>query len=726
MELIKTMHSKICNAIANKSIYEAVETLSEAIDAHFLEEYKPEFYNYIETYNNLGTYTGLGVQDPLRDEIYQQVQRDLLSLSDKVRNHVLTKHIDDKFAREKRDFLLSPIAHTQSISGQIQEICDTGTKLENLKRKDALNNLFNHLIFSDNFSEDDVSVLKKYSLNKKLYPVEKSLIVSAITINLLYSFGEEKFHILLDYYDTNEQFSSNRALVGLALAFYKYDNRMSLYKKIINRIEALSDDSSTTSFLREIIFQFIRTKDTGKISEKLQNEIIPEMMKIQPKIAEKLDLNNLISDSLIEDKNPDWEEVFEDAPNLLSKMEEMSKLQLEGSDVFMSAFSQLKHFPFFYKPANWLLPFYKENTDALSAFTYDEENINSDTFLKGLENSAFICNSDKYSFCLNVKMMPASQKKMIIEMFKWELDQMNEISKEDKILNKTIINKNILITYIQDLYRFFKLHDWKNSFNDIFDNKLNIENTFFYKKVVSNDKLLLEIADYYFEKNYWEEAAETYKKVELQGNISKNLFEKTGFSYQKLKNYPKALKYYQKAELYSDESVWLTKKIAYCLRQINEFEKALEYYFKAEAEQPENIYIHANIGHCYLSLEKYEEALKYYYKVEYYNPENNIVIRPIAWCSFVLGKFDDAEKYYKKLVTRKPSTFDYINFGHVLLCKKLVQFAIHPYIKALEIIGIEKFRAIMSDDYHFLAKHGIEQIEFALITDHVRFVISTK
>ena len=36
-------------------------------------------------------------------------------------------------------------------------------------------------------------------------------------------------------------------------------------------------------------------------------------------------------------------------------------MQIEGSDVFMSAFSKLKNFPFFNEFSNWFSPFYKEN-----------------------------------------------------------------------------------------------------------------------------------------------------------------------------------------------------------------------------------------------------------------------------------------------------------------------------------------------------------------------------
>ena len=48
---------------------------------------------------------------------------------------------------------------------------------------------------------------------------------------------------------------------------------------------------------------------------KLMEEILPEMMKMQPKIEKNLDLENILSEDFSEDKNPDWEKVFEDSPD---------------------------------------------------------------------------------------------------------------------------------------------------------------------------------------------------------------------------------------------------------------------------------------------------------------------------------------------------------------------------------------------------------------------------
>lgn len=47
-----------------------------------------------------------------------------------------------------------------------------------------------------------------------------------------------------------------------------------------------------------------------------------------------------------DDLNPEWENWI-DKSGITDKLREMGELQMEGADVYMSTFSQLKQFPFF-------------------------------------------------------------------------------------------------------------------------------------------------------------------------------------------------------------------------------------------------------------------------------------------------------------------------------------------------------------------------------------------
>ncbi len=58
--------------------------------------------------------------------------------------------------------------------------------------------------------------------------------------------------------------------------------------------------------------------------------------------------------------------------------------------------------------------------------------------------------------------MPDLQKSMMLEMFYAELEGIKELQKEDDILNKSASIKSIYSQYIQDLYRFYKLHPSKS------------------------------------------------------------------------------------------------------------------------------------------------------------------------------------------------------------------------------------------------------------------------
>ncbi len=718
---IERNYEEVCNNITEKKLSQALIGVKNLLTQCPNAEYNSIYQKQKQTYSYLLEYTFKGIKDPERPKIYRDIQISLIELAENIKHEILSKGSGSIIFYEKSVLELEVLRSNINISQLYKDLISEDSP-ETSKRKEMLNKLFFLIWFSDTLSDDDVNTLKKIALSKKGYMHEKSVIVSALTIGLLHRFDISKFNSLFEFYDANEQFVWNRALVGLIFAFSEYDKRLYLYPEIISRMILLYEDKSAKNHIENILLQLVRTKETKKISDKLRNEIIPEMAKYRPKFDDKLDLDKIISDSLIEDANPDWEEVFGEAPDLLGKMEEFSKLQLDGSDVFMSAFAMLKHFPFFKDTSNWFLPFYKENDEIIKSFDTEQEGFDATVFTEGLERSVYICNSDKYSFCLNIKMMPLVQKNMIIKLFKMEMDQMNEINKEDEILNKGIKDKHIFTRYIQDLYRFYKLHPWKKDIKDIFETTQDIHKAKFFKTVLKDDNLLMKIAELNFKKKYFEDAIEAYLQMGLKGKHAQRIFEKIGFAYQKMQDFEQALKYYTRAELYDEKSLWLTKKIAFCYRKNHEYEKAFEYYKKAEIEEPDNLHIQANIGHCLLYSEKYQDALKYYHKVEYYEPNNYKVMRPLAWCSLLTGKYDTAGKYYKKIVRHTPNAYDFINFGHVMLCKDNKEEAVKLYTKALKESDIKTIIESINDDRSILTNQGVDKIDLDLLIDYLAII----
>jgi tetratricopeptide (TPR) repeat protein len=506
-------------------------------------------------------------------------------------------------------------------------------------------------------------------------------------------------------------------------ALILYARRLIFYPEIREKLKILGENKSIESLIEMITIQFLKSKETEKITKKLQEEILPEMIKYQPVIKDKLDLDNILSDDFFDDKNPDWERVFEDAPDLLDKLQEISKMQMEGADVFMSTFARLKHFPFFSDIINWFRPFYKENYMVNEALSNESESFKTSAFLESLEESFFMCNSDKYSFCLNIPQMPDIQKSMMLEMFNAELESIREIQNDENLLDDSAKSRSLYSQYIHDLYRFYKIHPLRGEFNDIFNLKFDIYNCTSINLLVKDVNIFRNIAEFLFENNYFDQALDVYHKLNDAGDNSMEIFEKIGYCYQKLKKFENALSVYKQAELYDSNRAWNLKKIALCYRFLGNYKESLVYYLEAEKLEPEDLYVLTYIGHSYLDLKEYDNALNYYYKVEFLAIENKKVLRPIAWCSFVLGKLENAKKYYERLIEDQANKYDFMNMGHVEWCMGDRQAAVKNYKLSVNR-GDNNFKSFLAgfeDDREFLIQNGIEESEIPLMLDYLKY-----
>jgi hypothetical protein len=232
---------------------------------------------------------------------------------------------------------------------------------------------------------------------------------------------------LIDFYRSGEEKVMERALTGLIFSLYYYNNRILLYPEITSMITKLGKDRNFREHCRLIVLQIIRSRETENLSRKLNEEILPKVAKLKPRIEEKLDLDNILPGDQYGEKNPDWSDMFKDSEDIFRTMEELTKLQMEGADVYMSAFSNLKHFDFFKDFKNWFLPFYPDHEVFNEIFHDEVLGPGTDELAEALYKTPFICNSDKYSLILNLKYLPSSQKTMMLKVFRLELDGLQQL-----------------------------------------------------------------------------------------------------------------------------------------------------------------------------------------------------------------------------------------------------------------------------------------------------------
>jgi tetratricopeptide (TPR) repeat protein len=687
-----------------------------------------------ETYRNILRYSFTTVPDPEREKVYHYLIRSLLELADELREFQVCHNDASNTCQIKRALLRDRGVERSEALGLLENLTFDRELANILKgigiedspmsftREDALIRVFNIIWLSDKYTDAEMELLQAACASEKLPWHDKALVVSALTLSLLRYFDLNKFLILFSFVNKQQTLVWERAMVGIFMAFLKYNDRFYLYPVLEEKTLALREFPDIEQHIEAILIQFTKSRETAKVKKKWEEDILPEMIKMRPRIEEKLDLNSIFQDDFSEDKNPDWETVFEDAPDLLNKLQEFTEMQLEGMDVFISAFSPLKGFPFFRQLSNWFVPFYAENTAIGHILKHEGNDVDLSPMVNRLESTYFMCNSDKYSFCLNLGLVPEQQKAMMMSMLNAEMKNISELEQGDALINSFAMTKSIYTQYFQDLYRFFKLHPWRNEFDDIFDMKLDLHETSFVKHLISDKKTIRNIAEFYFDKKFYNDALKIFLSIREADSSNIELFEKIAYCFENMGDFQQALNYYQKADIIESDRLWIIKKLAYCSKVLNQWQQAHHYYLQIEKGAPDDLKNQANIGQCLIHLERYEEALNYYFKIEVLSPENHRIRRPLAWCSFLLGKLDTARDYLERLLSEEPANkFDLMNLGHVFWCMNQPQKAYDLYRKSLASWkNFTSFETSFNEDRKHLSFHQIHSFEIDLMLDYLK------
>jgi len=725
--------------LSARKLKPAFDLLEHLISGSGLGEFRDEFTSLEQNYKFMLKYTVEGINDPERQKIYEHLLISTFELADNTYENLRMKYSQSVEYQKKRGFTKHFITDFESFSKNLEEESiqkelrtldadasapTSQTRMETEIHLQKIFTLFYHFWFTDRLTENEIVFIRAFLKNEAFPFYERSLLVTGLTLSLMRFFNENKIIVLFNaYQDPNEEVSQ-RALIGLLTGIYYYDQRMPFFHAITGRLQILIEDPRFKLNLEKSILQFIRSKETEKIQRKLQDEIIPEMIKLSPNLRNKLSIESLLGEGLSEDKNPEWKEILKDAPELMGKMEELTEMQMEGADVFLSSFSMLKQFPFFSELANWFIPFTPDHPE-IKRNPINKGLIEDEAFNQLIMKSPMLCNSDKYSFFFSILNIPPDYKKMVTESLRAESEQYEEMAKDESFLAHSKKAEIIISQYIRDLYRFYKIHPQREGFEDIFAWRFDFHNKFAFSKLLGEDlKIQRSIAEFNFAKNYFLEAADIFELL-LQEIDDAEMLQKLAFCYQKMGNYKKALSYYLKADLFDHNKLWNLKKIALCYRNLKKIAKALEYYQQAEILEPDNLSLHVSIGQCQMELNLHEDALKSYYKVEYLSPGNKKIWRPIGWCSFLVGKIDQAEKYYERLISDNPNKYDLLNMGHVQWCLGNRKAALDYYKKSInDPDSSEKdFMEAFDEDLQHLIRQGVDPDDVPIMLDQLRYFL---
>ena len=730
---LKTTCREIFQHLSEKKVKQAFALIRKLVSDSRQGEYSDKIYDLEENYYYIRKYTVEGVEDPERGKIYRHLVSSLLELTVKIRESWLATHSGSLFYRKKRapEFLLFPDPERFVHDLVLLQKGDAGDEKPDSRQKinristrywQKIIRTFYRIVLIDQPGEVEKAFVTSLLQHPEVQAESKSVLVTALTFSLLRYFDVAKMELLLDICDRNREIPmlSQRSLTGFLVAFYHYESLMEFYPATVARFEMMNEDSSFHRNVERIMLQLLGSRETEKIKQKIQEEIIPEMIRISPNIRNKFNIDTLMGSESPDDLNPEWSTLFRDSPGLFDKMEEMARMQTEGADVFLASFGLFKRFPFFDELVNWFVPFFPGHPDIPGLMAEDPED-NATRITEALLRSPMLCDSDKYSFTLMLQTLAGEARTMMAGFLQAEVEQLEELAKDEEMLSPDRKEGLVSNKYIQDLYRFYRLHPSKNDFEDIFSLKFDFHNKPLFRRIMEEHPGMVgKLAEFYFEKGYYEESLEIFG---VMGDQNGESLQKAAWCHQKLGHYEKALSLYRKAELFEVNKIWNLKKIALCYRNLKLPEKALEVYQTLDSLEPDNTGTLYAMGYCYSETGQYQDALNAFFKIEYLSPGNQKVWRPIAWCSFLTGKTDQAERYYRKLTEDQPDKYDLMNMGHVQWALGKRVSALDYYLLSIRSGGFSEpeFTAAFAEDLRFLLQRGISREEVPLMLDQLRY-----
>lgn len=334
------------------------------------------------SYDLMLQYTSKGMKDPNKVEIYHKMLRTAYELADRIHIAVQATQNYGAYYDTMRTFVQSPPHSYAELQMQLEAYTEDmatapliytteakrNEEMDAMRKRHetAVDELFEKIWVSTRWSESEYAEAQTLFNSLLIQVNDLSIMVSAVTMSLLQIFDIRKFMFLLNAYTHQDTMLNQRAIAGIALTCYYYEKRILQYPEAVSRINELNENAEFIKNLHHIQIQLLQSsRETRKIDKKMREEIIPEMMK---NVTIMRNMKYGFEENIDEDdRNPDWEKAFEES-GLGNKIREMNELQLEGADVYMSTFAQLKSYPFFQNPHNWFYPFDMQHSSIIREF----------------------------------------------------------------------------------------------------------------------------------------------------------------------------------------------------------------------------------------------------------------------------------------------------------------------------------------------------------------------
>lgn len=680
-------------------------------------------------YQLMSDYWRRGFDDPQRALLYEQLLRRMYVITVNVyiryfiNNSSYVKSIYSRCRAERQDW--SVAALRRDMEAYVSDVAMLELEPEHTRqpRRKALNeqhqqlmaSLFDYIWTSRLWTDGVADAFRDMLLSPTVDSMDQQTLVSAITLSLFNFFGINKFRILIDVYrQSTDERVRQRALVGWVLSLHTDAAR--LYPEVRQMVGEVAADEGCRAELAELQMQLyycLRAESDNRI---IQSEIMPELMKSGNIRITRNGIEEVDDDPMEDVLHPELSE--QRMERLEASMKRMSDMQRQGSDVYFGGFSQMKRFPFFATVANWFMPFYMEHP----AIDGVLNGMRGQKFLRSILKNGPFCDSDKYSFVLGYQTAISRMPENLLEMMDRGEAMLvgGEINIED-LDTPAFIRRS----YLQNLYRFFRVYPQRSEFRNPFDTTQMPRYLFFANELFQQTQLeesMGEVASFFIKhkaydaarqvlQNYREEKRDAQFYL-LNGTVLMRTHTERNAGLDAATCFARLLEIEPE-----NERGWAG--YARALFADGDYQGALDYYRRLSSRHPERQSYLLNEAVCLTRLQDYEGALKLLYKLNYEAPEDLDVMRVLAWALVGSSKYDQAARYYQQLIAiEAPIADDILNYGYCLWFARSVEQAADMFHRYAGQEGVSfDARREFATEADVISQHGVSDVEVQLMVD---------
>ena len=717
---VEEILSKAINCLMDRRLSNAIEVLEQLYVQRPSLMGHSEFEAIKTDYQLMVDYMGRGFSDSHRESLYSTLLQRLyrvaadLEISWRCKNvsayvnsfrvidHLNTSH---DFVRTVLESFVSDIAMLSLQPEEMRE--QKSTELYD-RHQSFMNRLFSSLWTSCQWTDDDCKFYTELLLSPTVMSTDQQVIVSAISLGAMNQFDINKFKTLVNVYQqATDEHVRQRALVGWVLAVFE---GMDIFPEQDTLIRELCENPTITRELLTLQIQFFYSKDAEKDNDKIQRDIMPDIMRNSNLTIGRLGIMEKEEDAIESILHQDADE--KRMEQMEEKVRKMMDMQKQGSDIYFGGFSQMKRFPFFNDMVNWFTPFYL-NHPALRPVI---SKLGDTKFLNTLMERSNFCESDRYSFAFALEQIINQLPSDIKEVIGSDA-MLGPLAESDDMEDAISIRR----TYLQDLYRFFRLYHTANDFINPFEDNGKgdfVADTFFftYKSFMGTglDDVKLRLASHLYKHQQMTELAElltTFQSADpryaiLMGYTNIHM-GKAEFAYQ-------FFDYALKAE---PDNQWALKGKARAALDAEDYKTAEEVYTELLKLEPGHKNYTMNRCVALLKLGRTSEVREELFRLDYQYPEDMNVKRVLAWAMLSDNSLDKASQLYDTLLTSTPAHEDYLNAGYCQWAMGNVQRAVELFREWMVKSGksteqlLEEFRS----DADTLEMYGISETDCFLM-----------